>query len=360
MMLGWRGEIFMLERKQMVKMSDIAEEAGVSIVTVSNALSGKKGVSDEMRAEIQKIAEKLGYEPHLKGKKQNQIQKIHYIGVLISERYVVQANSFYMEIYRKIVAAGQEKQLFCCLEILKTSAELEMQMPDLLGNTMLEGIIVIGGIKPPYIKKLKKSAKISFVCVDFLENIPDVDFIISDGYQGTFLLTEQLISMGHKDIAFVGTIRATTSINDRYMGFQKAMLQAGISVRKEWVIPDRKMYDLNVEVEIPFQLWKDSDCDMPTAYVCNCDLTAAMLIEKLEERGFSVPEDVSVTGFDHYLLPEMKGKKLTTYSVNIEKMAEESVKKIWKAIENSEEKKGLKILSGELIEGETIRAIKPY
>ena len=81
-----------------VKLADIAERVGVSTVTVSKALSGQKGVSEEVREKIRSIAEELGYQqPSAARKSQN--QKSYNIGILISERFLDKYESFYWQMY---------------------------------------------------------------------------------------------------------------------------------------------------------------------------------------------------------------------------------------------------------------------
>lgn len=64
---------------------------------------------------------------------------------------------------------------------------------------------------------------------------------------------------------------------------------------------------------------------MPTAFVCNCDLTAGRLINKLRENGYHVPEDVSVVGYDNYIYPGICNVEITTYEVDQGKMASQAV-----------------------------------
>ena len=84
-----------------VKLADIAERVGVSTVTVSKALSGQKGVSEEVREKIRSIAEELGYQqPSAARKSQN--QKSYNIGILISERFLDKYESFYWQMYQAV------------------------------------------------------------------------------------------------------------------------------------------------------------------------------------------------------------------------------------------------------------------
>ena len=94
-----------------VKLADIAERVGVSTVTVSKALSGQKGVSEEVREKIHSIAEELGYQqPSAARKSQN--QKSYNIGILISERFLDKYESFYWQMYQSVATRATAKECF--------------------------------------------------------------------------------------------------------------------------------------------------------------------------------------------------------------------------------------------------------
>lgn len=91
-----------------VKLADIAERLSVSTVTVSKALSGQKGVSEEMRKKIKDLAEELGYQqPSTKTAKKE--GKSYNIGVLISGRYLDKYDSFYWQMYQQVATEQWQK-----------------------------------------------------------------------------------------------------------------------------------------------------------------------------------------------------------------------------------------------------------
>ena len=83
-----------------VKLADIAEKLNVSVVTVSKALSGQKGVSDELRARIQKVAGEMGYRPVSAARRQERSRMLKSIGVLIHEKYLAEYTTFYWKCIR--------------------------------------------------------------------------------------------------------------------------------------------------------------------------------------------------------------------------------------------------------------------
>ena len=95
----------MLQKKN-VKLGDIAKALDVSIVTVSNALQGKKGVSQALREKIQETAQAMGYQSRPREKKE---KSSYIIGVAVAEKYVKEFPSFYMDIYQRIAAEVQKR-----------------------------------------------------------------------------------------------------------------------------------------------------------------------------------------------------------------------------------------------------------
>ena len=87
----------------------------------------------------------------------------------------------------------------------------------------------------------------------------------------------------------------------------------------------------------------------PTAFVCNCDLTASLLIKKLRENGYRVPEDISVVGFDNYLYPGLSDIRITTYEVDMGEMARRALHNMIKKITSDNYKSGVTVVEGRLV-----------
>jgi LacI family transcriptional regulator/LacI family purine nucleotide synthesis repressor len=87
-----------------VKLADIAEKVGVSVVTVSKALSGQKGVSEQMREKIIKLADELGYKQPSASVKETSEGSGYNIGILIHEKHFSKYNSFYLQMYQMLSA----------------------------------------------------------------------------------------------------------------------------------------------------------------------------------------------------------------------------------------------------------------
>ena len=335
-----------------VKLSDIAERVGVSTVTVSKALSGQKGVSEEVREKIRSIAEELGYQqPSAARKSQN--HKNFNIGILISERFLVKYESFYWQMYQAVATRATAEECFTMLEVIGKAEEESSRMPKLVQERKVDGIIVIGKMMDAYLQHLNTEAGIPVIYMDYYNGREASDSVISNSYYGTYELTYYLYRMGHRKIAYVGTLLAMESITDRYFGYQKALLELGLEQKKEWVLDDRHIETGEIDTVNMLQIPKD----MPTAFVCNCDLTASFLIKKLKDNGYRVPEDISVVGFDNYLYPGLSDIQITTYEVDLEEMARRAIHNMISKISNENYKPGIHIVEGHMVLKESVAQI---
>ncbi|MDO4302520.1 MAG: LacI family DNA-binding transcriptional regulator [Bacillota bacterium] len=332
-----------------VKLADIAAILNVSTVTVSKALSDQKGVSDEMRERIKTLAQEMGYKSPSE-KKLIKSKKSYNIGVLISERYFNQYESYYLQVYQVVATKAVSKECFTMLEIVSMKDEQELVMPKLLQEDKVDGLIIIGLMKEDYLTRLDQFIKVPFICLDFYDKRIECDAVISDSFYGMYMLTNYLFDMGHTDIAYVGTLLYTDSITDRYFGYCKSLLEHGQKVKDEWVIDDRSMETGDVRSGTELHLPKE----MPTAFVCNCDMTAGVLVEILKKAGYRVPEDISVVGFDNYLYPSVCRLGITSYEVDIKEMAKKAINNLIKKMNGEYCKPGIHIVDGHIVLKESV------
>ena len=329
-----------------VTMRDIAAEIGVSTVTVSKALTGREGVSDQMRERIKQKAAEMGYRYNSVAKAMKEGEN-GSIGILVADRFF-EDNSFYNKLYRNLVLKLNEAGYFGVLEILSRENEEQLRLPNMINSSRIDGIIVMGQISEEYLTELN-GTDIPQVLLDFYAERPGMESIISDGIHGSCCLTDYLIEMGHRDICFVGSIYATSSIMDRYIGFYKSMLQHGIPCSADDVIEDRDRYGRFIELALPDR--------MPTAFVCNCDQVAYLLVQRLKDMGYRVPEDISVVGFDDYIYSTLSDPKLTTCRVNMEEMAKAAVSVVSKKLKNPSYAKGRTVVDGDIVIRDSVKRI---
>ncbi|MBP3754080.1 MAG: LacI family DNA-binding transcriptional regulator [Lachnospiraceae bacterium] len=332
-----------------VRLADIAEKTGVSIVSVSKALSGKGGVSRQKLEEIKKVAKELGYEPHTYAAR----HPSKNIGVICRESYLTRFYSFYWQMYQDMNKTASLMGSFAMLEVVTSDMENKTEMPRLLAEDKVDACIVVGNMAEDYLSAMREGFDIPVVYLDFMGKDADMDCVVSDSFYGAYAMTNYLYDMGHTKIAYVGTLLATGSITDRYLGYQKSVLEHGGKLKKEWIIDDRDAKTGLTDAEKMLTLPKD----MPTAFFCNCDLTAALLIKKLEKNGYHVPEDISVAGYDNYTYPGICETEITTYEVDLAEMSKQAVEIALQNVWGEDYKKGLHIVCGKLVEKESVKKL---
>ncbi len=335
-----------------VKMADIAKEVGVSVVTVSKALTGQKGVSESNRRRIMELADKMGYVQPSAGVK-NETRGSN-IGIIIHDNHFSKYNSFYLQMYQMLTSELGARGDFSILEIVTQDMEKEMTLPNVLKENKIDALVIQGEFTREYCDFIKEAAEdIPVVYLDFSDESRDTVSVISDSFYGSYYLTNYLFEKGHKDIAFVGSLLKTTSITDRYLGYVKSMMEHGIQVRPDWQIDDRdNTTGIIFEPEkLPLPL------ELPTAFVCNCDLTAGVLIKRLEKEGYSIPDDFSVVGYDNFIFPGVCDVEITTYEVDMPVMVEKAVSYLSSLLKGEEIKRGIHIITGHLVEKDSVKAL---
>jgi LacI family transcriptional regulator len=302
-------------------MSDIARRVGVSTVTVSKALGGKDGVSDALRELISEKAAEMGY-VYNSLPRNMRVGRHYLIGILISARYLGET-SFYWIFYQTLLAQLKQTSYLGILEIVSAEEEANCVFPPFAVANRIDGLIILGQMTERYIAAIVSRIK-NCVFLDFYSETGGYDYVVSNNFLGSYNLTKLLVAAGHTRIGFIGSTSATTSILDRYMGFCKAMLEA--SLPYDAAIEDRSANGLYTEINL--------QPDTYTAYVCNNDQIAGIVIARLRYLNLEVPRDISIVGFDNESEAVTSGVGVTSLEVNVEDMCATAVDRLIERIES--------------------------
>ena len=342
-----------MAQKKQVRLSDIAAKLNISTVTVSKALADKEGVGDELRQQIKEIAEQMGY--HIKKTAALSSATVvkngtGNIGILIPSRFFSPNVSYYWHIFNALSTELLTLGYYSIMELLSPEDEEAHTLPRILSDNKVDGLIILGQTSDSYLEALNKAYS-NFILFDFYSTKHQYDSVSNDDYFCSYMMTNYVISQGHKNISFVGNFGATTSISDRFMGFQKAMLENHLSSSPDDIIDDRDSEGTMIALKLP------SAKNMPTAFICNCDETAANLILTLEEKGFKVPQDISVTGFDNYLPRQQISLGLTTVYIKPEDSTRIAAELIINKITGQPYIKGRHLVSGSLVIRNSVKSL---
>ena len=190
------------------------------------------------------------------------------------------------------------------------------------------------------------------VTIDYSFN--NCSSVISDNVEGVYELTSYLIGKGHRKIAFIHG--ETTSVTQKRMvGFYRACEANGIEVPDEYIVEGR-YHDPKTSAELTAYLMGMED--PPTAIMYPDDYSYIGGLGQLEKMNLSVPEDISVAGYDGINLSQVLRPRLTTYYQDAEMIGRTSAKKLIESIENHKTCINEQIMvSGRLLEGKSVKQI---
>lgn len=337
----------------MLTLKDIAKEAGVSVMTVSNVINGKKSkVSKETIEKVQKIIKAMNYTPNLNArslaKKESRLIAV-FVSTFISSENVFK-DPYLSELFGVIEGLIRTSGYFA---IIQTVEDLQTAY-NLLQNWQTDGAIFISPQPAENMEFLTQNCNCPIVFIDS-SNSESNDYMtieIND-FKGGYIATKYLIDNGHKKIAFAGYLDEKDSVmKERYNGYKKAMEDFGLGKFITHIQTSTRYEDgLSVAVDVTKKKYD------VTAVFSSADLFAFGLVEGLTRNGWKVPKDLSVVGFDNLSLCEFVNPKLTTVSQNIPRKGTAAVEQLLKLIHKEEIAERKIICDVELEVRETVRKI---
>lgn len=275
-----------MDKNHIVTIKDVSERAGVAISTVSRVLNGLDRVSDETRFKVEKAVEELGYVKNslaasMKTGKSRMIVVIvpdiineYYTSVIQGVEEIASSEDYYTMVFSSKDSHRKEQKLF--------SGELVK---------IIDGAIIIPAYDNlEYYKNIPKP----LVLIDRYVSGCDMPAVVIDNYKGSYLLTEELIKAGHRNIAFVSGALEFNIGWERINGYRNALREHGIPAR-----PENEM--INHWYEDHGYLSTKSLLERinpPTAIVAANNLLCLGCMKAIREKGLVIGRDISLVGFD--------------------------------------------------------------
>lgn len=300
-----------------VTMQMIADALNTTKNTVSQALSGKPGVSEETRRKIIECAERMGYRYQ---QKQSVVQR-GYIGLVATES-VIQHSGFFAEIYLGIEKELKARGFHLLVNTIQQEQVEQLVLPPFITNSDVDAVIVLSQLDKAYLKKLETSG-IPCILVDHHYPGCKMDCVLTNNRYGAYQAVEQLIELGHSAIGFIGSVDQSPSYMERYEGYLTCLREHNITAQESFMLLKHS------HTEAEFTRYLDSLGEYPTAWFCSNDMSAFLLMQNLSKRGIVVPEDVSICGFDDIPLASMCHPSLTTMRIDRVHFCERVVDKLF-------------------------------
>lgn len=299
-------------------LKDIANKAGVSMMTVSNVINGKhKRVSAKTIEKVNTIIRECGYVPNMSARSlTNKVSNI--IEIIISIDSADSDTNYLENPYISTMIGDIERELrHNGYYAMVRSISHQQDITALLNNWNADGIIFLYPNFLESMEQILSTVSCPVVIFDSYLDIPNLINICSDDQKGLYLSTKYMINRGHTHIAFVADYEGNALLTSRFKGYCQALEENGIPFRSEYVyavvpsyeggmIAGRKIADQRNEI---------------TAAVTTADICAIGIMEGARLGGLRVPIDLSVIGYDNLTLCQYTTPKLTSISQNISEKA---------------------------------------
>ena len=336
-------------------IKDVARRTGVSHSTVSRALPGNSLISSETAERIRQAAQEMGYQPSAAARslKTNRTQ---VLGVIVSSI----ADPFFGEILNGIEAFAQERGYSLFIAASQHDPVKERQIVQTMMEQRTDGVIICSSSFSAEQGRQLLSYGFPVVAVNHQAAESFHYSIYHDDEDGSRQVTRHLVSLGHKNIAYLGNEQSGRTTMDRLSGFQHALLEAGLSVREEHIFHVQGGDPaLGAESVAYFQRLQVR----PTAIVCFNDTLAIGVLKGCEQAGIRVPEDISVTGFDNITYSAFTCPALTTFDQPKYSIGEEAARLLLDLLhaegDGHADASRVKVLQGKLLVRASTAAPRP-
>ncbi|NLJ71243.1 MAG: LacI family transcriptional regulator [Clostridiaceae bacterium] len=318
-----------------ITAKDIAKKLGISASSVSLALNDRPGVSVKTREMVLAEAARLGYS----FKQQNSLstnRNIRYV-IFLKDGDIVKETSFHSIVLQGIEEKAKKMNYNVLITYFYSSEKWEEQLNAICED--VDGLIILAtemeeqDLEKAYRNGLGRH-NIPIVLVDNATNAYKIDCVVADSVQGACLGTTYLLKKGHPDVGYLKSTNRIANFDQREKGVLKA--------RREWGISEVKplqVINVSTASERAFEdmlNWLNAGGKPVSAFFADNDIIAAACIRALKTKGYKVPEDVSIVGYDDMPICTMVSPTLTTIRVMITQLGEVAMMILNKRINNPE------------------------
>ena len=302
------------ETQSRVKLNELADQAGVSLSTVSKVLNGRSDVSKATRERVEALLEREGYQRRA---------GLPNRGTLIEVVFPELETAWAMEIIRGVENIARANGLSV---VLTESGNRHSPAAEWVEGVMRRrpvGVVLVFSDLVEEAKAKLRSRAIPFVIIDPAgDPAPDVPSVGSANWSGGLMATRHLIELGHTRIAAITGPEDMMCSLARLDGYRSAMNTAGLPI--DPALLRFGNFQVDGAREIAHELLAMDD--RPTAIFAGSDLQALGVIDAARARGLRVPRDLSIVGYDDLQLAQWSSPALTTIHQPLMKMAEEAAR----------------------------------
>ncbi|MFS0780272.1 LacI family DNA-binding transcriptional regulator [Bacillus sp. 1P06AnD] len=328
-------------------IKDVAKKAGVSTATVSRILNGLAGYKPATKQKVMQAIEDLGYRPNAVARGLVK-KKTNTIGVVFPSVSSMFSAEVLQGIEESVHAAGWSA-IVCNTD---SSTEKTMKYLEVLVEKRVEGILFVSDPFKPLYEEFLQKAGVPVVLVSTI-SFNGTPYVKVDDRMAAYAATDYLIQQGHRKIALVnGGENDMIAGVPRTEGYKHALQANEIAFRPEWLIYSEDFRFASGKAV--FNRVRESG--VTAVFACSDEL-AAGLISEAAKYAVSVPEDLSVVGYDNLLVSEMTIPALTTISQPLIDMGKTAVEILFKVMEDKGFHNSV-IMPHTIVERESVKRVK--
>ena len=290
----------------MATIYDVARSAGVSTATVSHVLNGTRYVSEETKLRVQEAMRQLHFRPNSLARGLVR-QETQTLALIVPDN----VNPFFAELARSIEDHGFAAGYNVILCNSDRNSSKELAYLDMLISKRVDGIVYM--TMSTGLDQLQPLLNNGIPIVAFEREFDHIDAVLLDNVQGGYDATRHLLDLGHRRIACIGGPDALTRSHERVRGYEQALQEAGIARDPNLIQAGNWTYESGQNAA--HQLMQLAA--PPTAIFAGNDMMAIGAINQLHAHGLSVPEDISIVGFDNVTLSAFACPPLTSFATPI-------------------------------------------
>lgn len=295
------------KQRKTVTRDDVAALAGVSSATVSYVINdGPRPVSPKTRSKVLEAIRTLGYQPNSIARSLRR-QQTFTLGLIIPDNL----NPYFAEVARGVEAAAFEHGYTVVFGHSHYSVENENRYADVLRAERVAGVVWIPSTETYEPANKFTAHQIPIVVVDRVVEDQDAYSVVADNFHGGYLAAEHLIALGHQRIGFICRPQALAHSNERMRGYQAALAEHNLAPDESLIVPGGYKFEDGREAALTL-LQSERP---PTAIFAYNDIIAIGVLRAASELDLSVPNDLSVVGFDDIPGAAFTFPPLTTVSL---------------------------------------------
>lgn len=334
--------------RKKVAMQDIADRLNISKNSVSQALSGKDGVSEETRRKIIETAEAMGYRYNKKTAAGNPNQ-VKTIGLIASD--FAFSMQFFGEIYLAVEREAKNHGINLLIQSITPEMRDRLQLPSFIEEKQVDGLLILSHISTAYIRNVLEQG-IPTVLIDHHHPLLSTDAVLTNNRFSAYIAVKHLLDYGHQDIGILGNVAVSPSYQERWEGYLLALREHGLEPRKELMLVHTQEEEETIAEAIR-RLDKQ-----PSAWFCLNDGFAFYVSLALRQLGYQIPDEISICGFDNSHYSQMASPKITTMEVDLSLFAHKAFEQLIWRIKHPDEAYQEILLPTRLIVRESTATVK--